>query len=112
MTNITSSFLCLLILLLFCLSFGYSLHGDKDEVSSVEVGSNAKVMKHLDDDDDDDAMKKAQLRGKSGEEFSKEKTKMMMKKTTNKETSVKEEDDLVAYTADYWKPRHHPPKNN
>lgn len=68
-------------------------------------------MKHL-DDNDDDAMKKAQVRGRIGEEFSKEKTKMMMKKTTNKETSVEEEDDLVAYTADYWKPRHHPPKNN
>ncbi|AEE29048.1 unnamed protein product [Arabidopsis thaliana] len=109
MTNITSSFLCLLILLLFCLSFGYSLHGDKDEVLSVDVGSNAKVMKHL---DGDDAMKKAQVRGRSGQEFSKETTKMMMKKTTKKETNVEEEDDLVAYTADYWKPRHHPPKNN
>ncbi|ANM60240.1 root meristem growth factor-like protein [Arabidopsis thaliana] len=83
--------------------------GDKDEVLSVDVGSNAKVMKHL---DGDDAMKKAQVRGRSGQEFSKETTKMMMKKTTKKETNVEEEDDLVAYTADYWKPRHHPPKNN
>lgn len=66
-----------------------------------------QVMKHV-----DDAMKKLQVRSRSGEEFSKETTKMKMKKTTKKETSVEEEDDLVAYTADYWKPRHHPPKNN
>ncbi|KAL1202364.1 Protein GOLVEN 5 [Cardamine amara subsp. amara] len=104
--SITSSFMFLLILLLFCLSFGYSLHGDK-EVSTVDVVSNAKVMKHV-----DDVMKKLQVRRRSGEEFSKKTTKMTMKKTTKKETSVEEEDDLVAYTADYWKPRHHPPKNN
>ncbi|CAH2037897.1 unnamed protein product [Thlaspi arvense] len=105
--TITSSFLCLLILLLFCLSCGYSIHGDKNEKSSVDVVSNAKV-------DDDVAMKKQHVRGRSGEEFSKETTKMMMnpKKPTEKETSGEEEDDLVAYTADYWKPRHHPPKNN
>lgn len=66
-------------------------------------------MKH-----DDDAMKKVQVRGRSGKEFSKETTKMVMnsKKPTKKELSVEAEDDLVAYTADYWKPRHHPPKNN
>ncbi|XP_010458815.1 PREDICTED: root meristem growth factor 2-like isoform X2 [Camelina sativa] len=110
MANITSSFLCLLILLLFCLSFGYSLHGHKDEVSRVDDVSNAKVTKHL--DDDGDAMKKVQIGGGNGEEFSKETTKMMMKKPTKKEKTVEEEDDLVAYTADYWKPRHHPPKNN
>lgn len=69
-----------------------------------------QVMKHL--ADDGYAIKKVQIRGRRGEEFSKEMTKMMMKKTTKKETSVEEEDDLVAYTADYWKPRHHPPKNN
>ncbi|EOA36406.1 hypothetical protein CARUB_v10010856mg [Capsella rubella] len=110
MTNITSRFFCLLILLLFCLSFGYSLHGNKDEVSRVDDVSNAKVMKHL--DDDGDATKKVQIRGRSGDEFRKETTRMTMKKPTKKETTVEEEDDLVAYTADYWKPRHHPPKNN
>ncbi|CAA7039304.1 unnamed protein product [Microthlaspi erraticum] len=83
--------------------------GDKNEKSSVDVVSNAKVMKH-----DGDAMQKVQVRGRSGEEFSKETTKMVMnsKKPTKKESSVEDEDDLVAYTADYWKPRHHPPKNN
>ncbi|CAN7040752.1 unnamed protein product [Brassica oleracea var. botrytis] len=106
--TITSSFLCLLILLLFCLSCGYSLHGDKNEKSSVNVVSNAKHV------DGYDAMKKAQVQGGSGEEFSKETTKMKInpKKPIEKETGVEEEDDLVAYTADYWKPRHHPPKNN
>ncbi|XP_006417107.2 root meristem growth factor 2 [Eutrema salsugineum] len=106
---ITSSFLCMLVLLLFCLSCGYSLHGN--EKSSVDVISNTKVMKHV---DDDVATKKVQVRGRSKEEFSKERNKMKTnsKKPTNKETSVEDEDDFVAYTADYWKPRHHPPKNN
>ncbi|ESQ35460.1 hypothetical protein EUTSA_v10010000mg [Eutrema salsugineum] len=70
-----------------------------------------QVMKHV---DDDVATKKVQVRGRSKEEFSKERNKMKTnsKKPTNKETSVEDEDDFVAYTADYWKPRHHPPKNN
>ena len=69
------------------------------------------MVKHV---DGYDAMKKAQVQRRSGEEFSKETTKMKMnpKKPIEKETGVEEEDDLVAYTADYWKPRHHPPKNN
>ncbi|CAH8391581.1 unnamed protein product [Eruca vesicaria subsp. sativa] len=106
--TITSSFLCLLILLLFCLSCGYSPHGDKNEKPSVDVVSNAKHV------GGNDAMKKVQVQGRSGEEFSKETTMMKMnsKRPTEKETSVEDEDDLVAYTADYWKPRHHPPKNN
>ncbi|KAJ4866894.1 Root meristem growth factor 2 [Raphanus sativus] len=106
--SIPSSFLYLLILLLFCLSCGYSLHGDKNEKPSVDVVSYAKHV------GDGDALKKMQLQGRSGEEFSKETTKMKMnpKKPIEKETGVEEEDDLVAYTADYWKPRHHPPKNN
>ncbi|ESQ50704.1 hypothetical protein EUTSA_v10023099mg [Eutrema salsugineum] len=70
-----------------------------------------QVTKHV---DDDVAMKKVQVRGRNVEEFSKETNKMKTnsKKLTKKETSVEEEDDLVAYTTDYWKPRHHPPKNN
>ncbi|KAH0921408.1 hypothetical protein HID58_021426 [Brassica napus] len=82
--------------------------GDKNEKSSVNFVSNAKHV------DGYDAMKKAQVQRRSGEEFSKETTKMKMnpKKPIEKETGVEEEDDLVAYTADYWKPRHHPPKNN
>ncbi|KAL0723378.1 hypothetical protein Bca4012_037977 [Brassica carinata] len=85
-----------------------SMAGDKNEKPSVDVVSNAKHV------DDGDALKKVQIQGGSGEEFSKETTKMKInsKKPMEKETGVEEEDDLVAYTADYWKPRHHPPKNN
>ncbi|CAN8312152.1 unnamed protein product [Cochlearia groenlandica] len=105
--TITSSFMCLLILLLVCLSFGYTLHGDQNEESSVNVVSNAKVMKHV------NAIKKLQVRDIREEDFSKETTNMMLnsKKPTNKDITSNDE-DLVAYTADYWKPRHHPPKNN
>ncbi|VVA91223.1 unnamed protein product [Arabis nemorensis] len=67
---------------------------------------HVQVIKHV------DAMKKLKVQGKGREEISKETTKMKVKKQTKKETSVVENDDLVAYTADYWQPRHHPPKNN
>lgn len=46
----------------------------------------------------------------SGEE---EKTMKRGKKETEKKSSKSvDEDGLVAYTADYWRAKHHPPKNN
>lgn len=34
------------------------------------------------------------------------------RETERKASKSVEEDGLVAYTADYWRAKHHPPKNN
>lgn len=49
----------------------------------------------------------------SGEEEEAETTMKRGNRETERNSSKSvEEDGLVAYTADYWRAKHHPPKNN
>ncbi|XP_010528007.1 PREDICTED: root meristem growth factor 3 [Tarenaya hassleriana] len=119
----SSKILCLVMIMhLFFtshLSFGHALvHGDGIEGSSIDAVSTRKGI------DDDTAMVRGRklmngdhngVESENVEEFGKKMTKMMPKNTPIAKTKAREsvdEDGLVAYTADYWRARHHPPKNN
>ncbi|KAG7635803.1 Root meristem growth factor 3 [Arabidopsis thaliana] len=106
-----SKILCVLIILLLCFSFRYSLHEDGNQQSSRDFVSTAKAIKY------GDVMKKM-IRGRklmmaSGEkEEAETKMKRGNRETERNSSKSVEENGLVAYTADYWRAKHHPPKNN
>ncbi|XP_019102041.1 PREDICTED: root meristem growth factor 3 isoform X2 [Camelina sativa] len=106
-----SKILCVLIILLLCFSFRYSLH-DGNQQSSGDFVSTAKATEY------GDVMKKI-IGGRklmmmtNGEEEEEETTlKRGAGETERNSSKSVEEDGLVAYTADYWRAKHHPPKNN
>ncbi|XP_023639126.1 root meristem growth factor 3 isoform X3 [Capsella rubella] len=93
-----SKILCVLIILLLFFSFRYSLH-DGNQQSSGDFVSTAKKM-----------IGGRKLMMTSGEEETT--LKRGNGKTERNSSKSVEEDGLVAYTADYWRAKHHPPKNN
>ncbi|XP_020879821.1 root meristem growth factor 3 isoform X2 [Arabidopsis lyrata subsp. lyrata] len=133
-----SKILCVLIVLLLCFSFRYSLH-DGNQQSSHDFVSTAKATTEYGDvikkmiggrklmiASEDEVEETRMERGnreiernssKGVEEDGKEEEEETTMKRGNRETERKasksvEEDGLVAYTADYWRAKHHPPKNN
>ncbi|XP_019085752.1 PREDICTED: root meristem growth factor 3-like isoform X2 [Camelina sativa] len=105
-----SKILCVLIILLLCFSFRYSLH-DGNQQSSGDFVSTAKATEY------GDVMKKI-IGGRklmmmtNGEEEEETTLKRGAGETERNSSKSVEEDGLVAYTADYWRAKHHPPKNN
>ncbi|KAL1203691.1 Protein GOLVEN 7 [Cardamine amara subsp. amara] len=107
---ILSTILCVLIILLLCFSFRYSLHENGNQQPSGDFVSNAKALELS------DVMEKM-IRGRkllmtSGDEVEETTMKRGNRETERKSSKSVEEDGLVAYTADYWRAKHHPPKNN
>ncbi|EFH53165.1 predicted protein [Arabidopsis lyrata subsp. lyrata] len=107
-----SKILCVLIVLLLCFSFRYSLHEDGNQQSSHDFVSTAKATTEY-----GDVIKKMiggrKLMIANGKEEEEETTmKRGNRETERKASKSVEEDGLVAYTADYWRAKHHPPKNN
>ncbi|XP_010425189.1 PREDICTED: root meristem growth factor 3-like isoform X1 [Camelina sativa] len=106
-----SKILCVLIILLLCFSFRYSLHEDGNQQSSGDFVSTAKATEY------GDVMKKI-IGGRklmmmtNGEEEEETTLKRGAGETERNSSKSVEEDGLVAYTADYWRAKHHPPKNN
>ncbi|XP_010502417.1 PREDICTED: root meristem growth factor 3-like isoform X1 [Camelina sativa] len=106
-----SKILCVLIILLLCFSFRDSLHEDGNQQSSGDFVSTAKATEY------GDVMKKI-IGGRklmmmtNGEEEEETTLKRGAGETERNSSKSVEEDGLVAYTADYWRAKHHPPKNN
>ncbi|CAN8266567.1 unnamed protein product [Cochlearia groenlandica] len=103
-----SKILCVLIILSLCFSFQYSLQEGGNQYSSREFVSTPKGIQY-----GDVMIRGRKLMMTSGEV--KEETTIMKRgkrETERKSNKSVEEDGLVAYTADYWRAKHHPPKNN
>ncbi|ESQ32946.1 hypothetical protein EUTSA_v10005171mg [Eutrema salsugineum] len=96
---------CLLIICFLCFFFRYSLH-DGNQESGRDFASTSKVIEH-----GDMIIRGRKLMMTSGE--GEETTMKSGKRETERKSSKGvDEDGLVAYTADYWRAKHHPPKNN
>ncbi|CAH2045542.1 unnamed protein product [Thlaspi arvense] len=102
-----SKILRVLIILFFCFSFRYSLHEDGNQESSRDYFSTAKMIGH-----GDVMIRERKLMTTSGETDAKTTMKKGNRETEKKSSKSVDEDELVAYTADYWRATHHPPKNN